>query len=189
MSPFKPAFYGLRRIPVESCFVVFFENTIASPFDRLGAPLSRAKVSVDWPRLLVSWISGVLNDCELVESTVEGQVVGQTTWFVPQGCTGLSLNAYHCQADALEVATMPCLPTCLPTCLSVWYVLSPKQSPNLVRKQIVQDEMHHTETLFRQPFRNTTQFTMHSSTSYSYKPSSNLPPSFPQLQFLFCKDS
>lgn len=47
--------------------------------------------------LLVSWQSGLLNDCEFVESLVEGQQVGQATWFQPQGCTGLTLlNAYHC---------------------------------------------------------------------------------------------
>ena len=50
----------------------------------------------------MSWQSGLLNDCEFVESLVEGQQVGQATWFQPQGCTGLTLlNAYHCTAEAL----------------------------------------------------------------------------------------
>ncbi|CAK9105808.1 unnamed protein product [Durusdinium trenchii] len=55
--------------------------------------------------LLVSWLSGVLNDCEFVESGVEAQEVGQSVWFAPQGCTGLSLNAYHCQAESLNADT------------------------------------------------------------------------------------
>jgi len=56
--------------------------------------------------LLVSWQSGLLNDCEFVESTVEGQVVGDTTWFQPAGCTSLTLiNAYHCTAEGLTTNT------------------------------------------------------------------------------------
>ena len=53
----------------------------------------------------MSWLSGVLNDCEFVESGVEAQEVGQSVWFAPQGCTGLSLNAYHCQAESLNADT------------------------------------------------------------------------------------
>ena len=54
----------------------------------------------------MSWQSGLLNDCEFVESLVEGQQVGQATWFQPQGCTGLTLlNAYHCTAEALTAGT------------------------------------------------------------------------------------
>ena len=54
----------------------------------------------------MSWQSGLLNDCEFVESVVEGQQVGQTAWFRPQGCTGLTLlNAYHCTAEALTAGT------------------------------------------------------------------------------------
>ena len=54
-------------------------------------------------RLLVSWVTGVLNDCEFVESHVEAQALtaGGGSWFTPQGCTGLALNAYHCQAEDL----------------------------------------------------------------------------------------
>ena len=37
---------------------------------------------------------------------MEGQQVGQTAWFRPQGCTGLTLlNAYHCTAEALTAGT------------------------------------------------------------------------------------
>ena len=58
------------------------------------------------PRLLVSWQSGLLNDCEFLESLVEAQQVGQDTWFQPQGCTGLTLlNAYHCTAEELTAGT------------------------------------------------------------------------------------
>ena len=54
----------------------------------------------------MSWQSGLLNDCEFVETVVEGQQVGRTTWFQPQGCTGLTLlNAYHCTAEALTAGT------------------------------------------------------------------------------------
>ena len=54
----------------------------------------------------MSWQSGLLNDCEFVESTVEGQAVGETTWFRPAGCTSLTLiNAYHCTAEGLTTNT------------------------------------------------------------------------------------
>eukprot|EP00438_Fugacium_kawagutii_P007973 Skav221218 [mRNA] locus=scaffold2467:218170:224000:- [translate_table: standard] len=56
--------------------------------------------------LLVSWESGLLNDCEFVESVVEGQQVGESTWFRPQGCDALTmLNAYHCTATDLAADT------------------------------------------------------------------------------------
>ncbi|CAJ1364916.1 unnamed protein product [Effrenium voratum] len=52
--------------------------------------------------LLVSWQTEMMNDCEFVESVVEAQVVGQSSWFRPEGCTGLTLlNSYHCTAQAL----------------------------------------------------------------------------------------
>ena len=54
------------------------------------------------PRLLVSWQSGLLHDCEFVESLVEGQELGTSSWFQPVGCTSLTLlNAYHCTAEGL----------------------------------------------------------------------------------------
>lgn len=57
-------------------------------------------------RLMVSWQSGFLNDCEFVESVVQGQIVGQTTWFRPTGCQNLTLlNSYHCTAEGLTPDT------------------------------------------------------------------------------------
>eukprot|EP00438_Fugacium_kawagutii_P007972 Skav221217 [mRNA] locus=scaffold2467:174052:178680:- [translate_table: standard] len=56
--------------------------------------------------MLLSWESGLLNDCEFVESVVEGQKVGESTWFRPQGCDALTmLNAYHCTATDLAADT------------------------------------------------------------------------------------
>ncbi|CAE7540363.1 unnamed protein product, partial [Symbiodinium sp. CCMP2456] len=50
--------------------------------------------------LLVSWETGLLNDCEFEEAVVEGQTSG--AWFQPEGCTGLTnLNSYHCTAEGL----------------------------------------------------------------------------------------
>ena len=46
-----------------------------------------------------------MNDCEFIESIVEGQASG-SAWFRPEGCTGLTnLNTYHCTAEALSPGT------------------------------------------------------------------------------------
>ena len=58
-------------------------------------------------RFLVSWQSGLLNDCEFVRSVVEAQASsGEMRWFQPQGCTDLTLlNSYHCTAEGLNANT------------------------------------------------------------------------------------
>ena len=108
---FMVALFAEKSFIVESCMADTFAGKAALlsySTSAMQLPQKRAVFLHETiqPRLLVSWQSGLLNDCEFVESTVEGQVVGDTTWFRPAGCTSLTLiNAYHCTAEGLTTNT------------------------------------------------------------------------------------
>ncbi|CAJ1349270.1 unnamed protein product [Effrenium voratum] len=80
-------------------------TAVTHPFPAAAPTQVRARLPGS-TLLLVSWQTETLNDCEFVESVVEAQVVGQSSWFRPEGCTGLTLlNSYHCTAQALTPDT------------------------------------------------------------------------------------
>jgi len=55
--------------------------------------------------LLVSWRTRPLNDCEFIESRIEGRVVG-SSWFRPENCTGAtSWEQNSCVAGGLAADT------------------------------------------------------------------------------------